>query len=173
MTRAAADPPILNLADVALESHPRPAPGALAERFEARFGRIGEKIGARQLGYNVTVVPPGKRAFPHHNHRVNEEMFLVLEGNGELRLGERTFPIRAGDVIACPAGGQDAAHQIINTGDAELRYLAVSTLRYPEICDYPDSGKFGVTTHPHDPDAGTPFRHVDRAGTGLDYWDGE
>ena len=167
------DRPILNLADVALESHPRPAPGALGERFEARFGRIGEKIGARKLGYNLTVVPPGRRAFPHHNHRVNEEMFLVLEGAGELRFGDTTHAIRAGDVIACPPGGHDVAHQIINTGTGELRYLSVSTMDYPEICDYPDSGKFGVTTHPRDPDAGTPFRHIDRAGTGLDYWDGE
>jgi uncharacterized cupin superfamily protein len=172
MTRAAADPPILNLADVTFEPHPRPAPAPLDARFQARFARIGERIGARQLGYNVTVVPPGKRAFPHHNHRVNEEMFLILEGSGELRLGERTFPIRAGDIIACPAGSHEAAHQITNTGAAELRYLAVSTMQYPEICDYPDSGKFGVVLPPRD-GQGEAFRHLDRAGTGLDYWDGE
>ena len=151
--------PILNLADVPIEAHPRPAPGPL-----------GERIGAQKLGYNLTVVPPGRRAFPHHNHRVNEEMFLVLDGHGELRMGDTTHAIRAGDVIACPAGGREAAHQIINTGDGELRYLAVSTMQYPEICDYPDSGKFGVTMHPR---ADAPFRHLDREGTGLDYWDGE
>jgi uncharacterized cupin superfamily protein len=165
--------PILNLADVPIDPHPRPAPGALAERFEARFGRISERVGARQLGYNLTVVPPGKRAFPHHNHRVNEEMFFILEGSGELRLGDALHPIRAGDVIACPAGGSDAAHQITNTGPTDLRYLAVSTMQYPEICDYPDSGKFGVVMPARDGDPAKAFRYLDRAGTGLDYWDGE
>ena len=39
------------------------------------------------LHYNLTAVPPGKRAFPFHNHRVNEEMFFILEGTGEVRIG--------------------------------------------------------------------------------------
>jgi uncharacterized cupin superfamily protein len=164
--------PVINLADVPLEPHPRPCPAPLAERFDARFGRIGPRIGARQLGYNLTVLPPGRRAFPRHNHRVNEEMFLILEGTGELHVGADTFPLRAGDVVACPAGGTDTAHQIANTGTTDMRYLAVSTMRYPEICDYPDSGKFGVALIPEDPE-GEAFRHLARPDTGLDYWDGE
>ena len=106
--------PILNIADVKLQ--PRPAAfaatGPAAERFDARMGFIAPLIGARQLGYNLTAVPPGKRAFPFHNHRVNEEMVFVLEGNGEVRIGGENFPIRSGDVIACPAGGRETAHQI-------------------------------------------------------------
>ena len=51
---------------------------------------------------------------------------------------------KLGDIIACPPGGPETAHQILNTGNEELRYLAVSTKPSPEICDYPDSGKFGV-----------------------------
>ena len=78
---------ILNLRDVELKPLPG-ATGAAAERFEARMGAIGAAIGAKKLGYNVTAVPPGKRAFPFHSHRVNEEMFFVLEGEGEVRIGE-------------------------------------------------------------------------------------
>ena len=48
---------------------------------------------------------PGKRAFPFHNHQVNEEMFFVIAGSGEVRIGAEMFPIRKGDIIACPAGG--------------------------------------------------------------------
>ena len=65
------------------------------------------------------------RGSPFHSHRVNEEMFYVVAGEGEVRLGTERFPIRAGDVIACPPGGPETAHQIINTSNAELRYLAV------------------------------------------------
>ena len=169
--------PILNIADVELQ--PRPAAfaakGAAAERFDARMGFIGARIGAQKLGYNITAVPPGKRAFPFHNHRVNEEMFLILEGSGEVRIGSDTYPIRKGDIVACPPGGRETAHQIVNTGSEELRYLAVSTKMSPEIAEYPDSGKFGVLAEfPGDPGAKPQqFRFVGRAGEQVDYWDGE
>ena len=136
--------PLINIADVELQ--PRPAAftpsGDAAERFDARIGQIAPLLGARKLGYNITAVSPGKRAFPFHNHQVNEEMFFILEGTGELRFGKETYPMRPGDLIACPPGGPDVAHQIINTGEGEMRYLAVSTKLSPEVAEYPDSGKF-------------------------------
>ncbi|MBI3563280.1 MAG: cupin domain-containing protein [Gammaproteobacteria bacterium] len=169
--------PIINIADIELQ--PRPAAfaatGAAAERYDARMGFIAPLLGAQKLGYNLTAVPPGKCAFPLHNHRVNEEMFFVLQGTGELRIGESVYPVRVGDIIACPAGGKELAHQIVNTRKDELRYLAVSTKLSPEIVEYPDSGKFGVLAeYPAGPE-GKPqvFRFVGREDLGIDYWDGE
>ena len=62
----------------------------------------------------------------------------------ELRalLPEQRFRIRKHDVIACPTGDATVAHQIINTGSTDLRYLAISNLVEVETCEYPDSGKF-------------------------------
>jgi uncharacterized cupin superfamily protein len=157
--------PIKNLADVELKPFPAPATGDAAERFEARIGAVAAAIGAQKLGYNVTAVPPGKRAFPFHSHRVNEEMFFILEGEGEVRIGDARHPIKKGDVIACPPGGPETTHQIINSGTVEMRYLAVSTKSYPEIAEYPDSKKFGV--------AADGFRFLSRAELSLAYWDGE
>lgn len=74
------------------------------------MGFIAPLLGAQKLGYNLTVVLPGKRAFPFHNHRVNEEMFFVIEGAGEVRIGEAVYPIRSRDVVACPAGEPETAH---------------------------------------------------------------
>ena len=168
--------PIVNIADVELVPRPEAyqPKGASADLYGLRMGRIAERIGARKLGYNITAVPPGKRAFPFHNHRVNEEMFLVLQGTGEVRIGDTRYPLTTGDIVACPAGGPETAHQIINTGDAELRYLAVSTTQTPEICDYPDSGKFGLYDEREAPDGkGKLLRYIGREGQGLDYWDGE
>ncbi|HEX7156213.1 MAG TPA: cupin domain-containing protein, partial [Burkholderiaceae bacterium] len=71
-------------------------------------------------------------------------MFFVVEGKGEIRIGATVYPIREGDIIACPAGGKETADQIVNTGTRELKYLAVSTLQLPELAEYPDSGKFAV-----------------------------
>ena len=158
---------IINLSE--LELQPRPpqfAPtGPAAERYDARVASIGPRIGAKKLGYNLTAVPPGKRAFPFHSHRVQEEMFFVLEGTGELRIGAERFPVRAGDVIACPTGGPETAHQIINTGATELRYLAVSTKEPTEICEYPDTGKIAGF--------GDSMRFVVRGDQQVGYWEGE
>jgi uncharacterized cupin superfamily protein len=169
--------PIVNIAD--LDPQPLPpgfAPtGAAADRFGPRVARFSPALGAQKLGYNLTVLPPGKRGYPFHNHRVNEEMFFVLEGSGEVRIGGERYPIRAGDVIACPPGGPESAHQIINTGDADLRYLSVSTKQSPEICEYPDSKKYGVLAEFAPTTDGAPqfFRTVGRQGESVDYWEGE
>lgn len=169
--------PIINIADVELQ--PRPAAfaasGAAAQRYDARMGQVASRLGAQKLGYNITAVPPGKRAFPFHNHRVNEEMFFVIEGSGEVRIGETVYPLCAGDIVACPPGGKETAHQIVNTGKQELKYLAVSTKQTPEIAEYPDSGKFGVLAeYPAGAD-GKPsmFRFVGRETLAVDYWSDE
>lgn len=169
--------PIINVADVELEPRP-PAfapPEAMNDRYgDVRMGRIGPRVGAQKLGYNITAVPPGKRAFPFHNHRFNEEMFFVLEGTGEVRIGTQTYAIRAGDIIACPPGGAELAHQIINTGTTELKYLAVSTKLSPDIAEYPDSGKFGVLAEfPGAPgEQPSHFRFVSREDASIEYWEG-
>lgn len=71
-------------------------------------------------------------------------MFLVLDGEGELRFGNERYPIRRHDVIACPTGGPEVAHQIINTGTVPLRYLALSNVVDIETCQYPDSNKINI-----------------------------
>ena len=46
--------PILNIADVEYRDWGH------GERFAAKLGDVAQRIGAQKLGYNVTVVPPGK-----------------------------------------------------------------------------------------------------------------
>jgi uncharacterized cupin superfamily protein len=137
--------------------------------YTSRRALFSAAIGARKLGYNLTVLPPGKAQCPFHSHRNEEEMFLILEGEGELRFGDRRYPLRRHDVVACPPGGPEVAHQIINTGRTELRYLAVSNNEPVEVCEYPDSGKVGVFAEA----AGTRLRKLFRAETDVDYYDRE
>ncbi|HXF78112.1 MAG TPA: cupin domain-containing protein [Usitatibacter sp.] len=146
------------------------------DRFGATVSRIAPHVGAKKLGYNLTVVEPGKRAFPFHNHHANEEMFFVIEGTGKLRFGKDEYPLRTGDVVACPPGGPEVAHQIVNTGSAPLRILAVSTMIDIDIWQYPDSNKWGAAggRDPGKPptEATFPGRYV-REAESLEYWDGE
>ena len=138
--------------------------------YTSRRATIGAHIGARNLGYNLTVLPPGKAQCPFHNHHGEEEMFLILEGEGELRFGGQRFPLRRHDVIACPPGGPDVAHQIINTGTTTMRYLALSTQVEVEACEYPDSGKLMIAVGQH---GNRTLRKIFRAETAVAYYDRE
>ena len=60
------------------------------------------------------MVPPGKSAWPFHAHVVNEEMIIVIAGEGILRLSDGEQPLRAGDVVALPPGGMEAAHEAVS-----------------------------------------------------------
>lgn len=158
--------PIVNLDEIALDHQ------AHGDRFEARGESIGPLIGARLLGYSLTVVPPGKRAWPKHNHHVNEEAFVILDGTGSYRLGDVEYPVRAGDVIAAPPGDRATGHQLVNTGDRDLRYLSFSTMIPHDIVEYPDSGKVSIRAAPT-ADAAPTFRYRGLLDSPRDYWDGE
>jgi uncharacterized cupin superfamily protein len=161
--------PIANISDVALRTNSH------GNAFEAQLGRIGDLIGAEKLGCTVQILPAGKKAFPRHAHHANEEMFVVLAGNGTYVAGDESWPIGEGDVIAAPAGTGETAHQIINSSQAELKYLAVSTKNNPDVVEYPDSNKFlvlsGIPTGGTLKDAR--IQYMGREETDLDYWDGE
>jgi uncharacterized cupin superfamily protein len=138
--------------------------------YTSRRARFSSSIGARQLGYNLTELLPGKAQCPFHSHRSEEEMFLILEGEGELRFGNERYPIRKHDVIACPTGGPELAHQIINTGNTTMRYLSLSNMADVEVCEYPDSNKIGVfASSPGAPS----LRGLHRANEAVHYYDGE
>ncbi len=139
-------------------------------RYTSSRARFSQQIGAKKLGYNLTVLPPGKVQCPFHSHRGEEEMFFVLEGEGELRFGERRYPIRKHDVIACPTGGPEVAHQIVNTGTTTMRYLAVSNISELDACEYPDSGKVLVVSGQ---DGAVGLHKMFRAQSSVDYYDGE
>jgi uncharacterized cupin superfamily protein len=156
--------PIMNLADIAFDDVEENG------RYTSRRGQISDRIGARKLGYNLTELPPGKAQCPFHSHHGDEEMFLILEGEGELRFGDSRYPLRALDVIACPTGGAEVAHQIINTGSTMMRYLAVSTREPLDTCEYPDSGKLGVYVGER---GKRRLRKLFRDESGVDYYDRE
>lgn len=170
-------PTIVNLANlkfVRWDTHFPPDQKPPQERFGASVAPVGQQLGARKLGYNVTIIDAGKAAYPLHNHHVNEEMFLILDGEGELRLGKERHRVKAGDIVACPPGGQQTAHQLRNMGTAPLKILMVSTMLDADVVEYPDSGKigFGATTTGADGKP-TRLRGVARQSDQPKYWDGE
>jgi uncharacterized cupin superfamily protein len=142
---------------------------SLEPKYECSHARLTEGMAAKRLGVGINVVPPGKRACPYHLHHAQEEMFLILEGSGTLRVAGELLPVKAGDVIVIPPG-RDYPHQLINTSSHPLKYLAIGTTEEPEIFEYPDSGKYlaeaGLST-------ASPFGAIGRVTNAVDYWDGE
>jgi uncharacterized cupin superfamily protein len=135
--------------------------------YDSLSARLAVGTAARQLGASIDTVAPGKRSCPYHLHHAEEEMFVILEGEGTLRVAGEQVPVAAGDVIFIPAG-REYPHQLINTSEAPLQYLSISTMAPVEVCEYPDSGKFGVFS-----DTTPRLRQLHRPDSGLDYWDGE
>ena len=143
------------------------------ERFQAERAGVAVHVGARKLGYGVVRLKPGKRAWPFHSHHANEEFFYILEGSGTLRHAGDEFPIRAGDFICSPPDPKQP-HQIVNSSDSDLSYIALSTMEHTDVFLYPDSGKFGVRHAPGgDRDAAGGFLIFAPDDAGVDYWDGE
>lgn len=159
--------PIINIDELEFKSIGK------GERFQAQRGPISSLIGASKLGYAVVRLQPGKRAWPYHSHYAIEEMFYVLSGTGTLRHADEEYPIRAGDFICAPPDPEQA-HQIINTSDDELSYIALSTELKTDVVLYPDSDKYGVW-HGESKNMQSPsnFRVFARKESAVDYWDGE
>ena len=111
------------------------------------------------------MVPAGKRAFPYHAHSLIEELFVVLEGSGTLRHDGQEFPIRAWDVVSSVIG---KPHQIVNTSNADLKYLAISSNELADVV-YPDSNKVQAASGAF----GQTLWHVTRLSDACDYYAGE
>jgi uncharacterized cupin superfamily protein len=137
--------------------------------YDSLGARLATGTAAVKLGASVDTLPPGKRSCPYHLHHAQEEMFIVLDGQGTLRVAGEMLPIRQGDVIFIPPG-PDYPHQIINSSDAPMSYLSISTRERPEVCEYPDSGKFLALGQDQGPGG---FDAIQRASATLDYWEGE
>ena len=145
-------------------------PEVRAPKYESLCAALARDTAARKLGISIDIVAPGKRACPYHFHHAQEEMFIVLEGEGTLRVAGEMLPIRAGDIAFIPPG-PDYPHHILNTSDAPLKYLSIGTRDSPEIVEYPDSGKYLASARREGEAQG--FSRMHREKDDLDYWDGE
>jgi uncharacterized cupin superfamily protein len=121
---------------------------------------LGSAAGSAHTGLKHVRSDPGKLICVPHCHSAEEELFVVVEGDGVCELGDESFPVRPGSVIGRPAG-TGVAHAI-RAGESGIAVLAYGTREPSDICYYPRSGKIYI------------------GGLGVigriepvDYWDGE
>jgi uncharacterized cupin superfamily protein len=161
-----AEPPAPELPPVA----PRPPTIVALEDVEVAHrhkGRVecvrrdlGRAAGSVRSGLQHVTIRAGSRSSPRHCHSVEEELFVVLEGDGVLLLGDDEHPVRPGSVVARPpATGVAHAFQASAAG---MTMLAYGTREPSDMCWYPDSSKVA-------------FRGLGVVARvqQLGYWDGE
>jgi mannose-6-phosphate isomerase-like protein (cupin superfamily) len=80
--------------------------------------------GSAQLSFGAAEIDPGKE-IPVHRHRVGdrfvEEGFFVLEGEGEVRVGDQASALREGSF--CVMSPAEGFHSIRNTGSKTMRFV--------------------------------------------------
>ena len=57
---------------------------------------------------------------PPHKHNDKDQIFYITNGEGVVKLGDRKYEVRPGNIVYVPAG---LVHQTITTGDEALCYL--------------------------------------------------
>ena len=138
---------------------------------QERWIDLADAAGSLKSGLNVVTVAPGKLPVPAHCHGGDEEIFVILEGDGTLELvpgprardrghEEEHHAVRAGHVVARPAGTQIA--HAFRGGEAGLKVLMYGWRDRNDITYYPRSNKMA-------------FRGIGLIARlePLDYWDGE
>jgi uncharacterized cupin superfamily protein len=123
---------------------------------EGDYGGLVKRLavvgGAKRSGLNRLALPPGEEGAPPHCHSAEEELFVVLEGEGALELwgppkpGEmpatepqETHALRHGHVVSRPAGTRIS--HCFRAGETGLTYLAYGTREPNDVCYYPRSNK--------------------------------
>ena len=150
---------IVALEDVELETE-EAGDVAVSERDMARTA------GSVRTGLRHDIIPAGKLNCPPHWHGTEHELFVVLEGGGELELydnrGEvvETHPLRAGHCVARPGPGRKLAHAL-RAGPEGITYLAYGMRAPGEIVYYPRSRKAWL---------GSVMARLELVD---DYWEGE
>ncbi|MHC4934098.1 MAG: cupin domain-containing protein [Planctomycetota bacterium] len=76
-----------------------------------------------ELGYSLALawVDPGERTLPHRLRR-QTEVYLILDGEGRMHIGDESGTLEKGDAVAIPAG---AVQWIENTGEGVLHFAAL------------------------------------------------
>ena len=121
---------------------------------------LARAAGSSLSGLQHVTVAPGRRSSVRHCHAREHEIFVVLQGDATLLLGDERHAVRPGSIVTRPPA-TGVAHAF-EAGDDGVVLLAYGTRDHDDICWYPDSHKISFRG----------LRVIGRLEP-LDYWDGE
>ena len=106
----------------------------LNERARRKNKSLGDLTGLEAMGVHLIEIEPGFESTETHVHYHEEECVYILEGTATAVIGERKYPIKAGDFIGYRAGGE--AHALINDGEVPLKVLVMGQRLAHDVADY-------------------------------------
>jgi mannose-6-phosphate isomerase-like protein (cupin superfamily) len=108
----------------------RAAASVLWDELPGHFGGAYSKLlvrpescGSKSIDYRISVYQP--RAYVElHQHRIQEQVYHVLDGEAVMEIGGERTVVRRDDIIFIPPG---VKHAIYNTGMTDLRFIVVTS----------------------------------------------
>jgi uncharacterized cupin superfamily protein len=80
---------------------------------------LGRQLGAEQLGARLWRIEPGQ-ASTRHRHQTTEELYLLLEGTGKIRIGDELLVLEPMDAVLVESG---TIRQPFNDTDRDQLWL--------------------------------------------------
>ncbi len=109
---------IRNIAEVPWREFPAHFGGALSKPLV-----MPETAGSRNLDYRISLYQPMAHV-ASHAHKVQEQIYHVLEGEGLMEIDGTRHVVRKHDVIFLPPGVE---HSIANSGTVDLLFLVITS----------------------------------------------
>ena len=117
-------PFIRNIAEVPWRQFPDHFGGALSKPLV-----MPETAGSRHIDYRISMYQPMAHV-ARHRHKVQEQIYHVLEGEGLMEIGDMKRVVRRHDVIFVPPG---IDHAIANSGLTDLVFLVITSPVVDEV----------------------------------------
>lgn len=86
--------------------------------------RLAPASGLGLMGASHVVLKPGAWSSQRHWHEGEDEMVIMLSGEAVLVEDEGESALRAGDIVAWPAGVKNG-HHLINRSDSDCVFIAI------------------------------------------------
>jgi uncharacterized cupin superfamily protein len=107
--------------------------------------RLGDALGLRNYGVDLTTIPPGAVSALRHWHSHEDEFIYMVSGELTLVTNDGEQRLVPGMCAGFPAGKADG-HCLINRTQRDAVYLEVGDRRPEDAVTYPDDDISGQAT---------------------------
>jgi mannose-6-phosphate isomerase-like protein (cupin superfamily) len=87
-----------------------------------------ETSGSKKMSIATILINPSEESKKHF-HKKMEEIYYIVEGEGEIMIDDMISKIKKGHAILLPVG---SLHQIKNTGKSILKFISADSPPYDE-----------------------------------------
>ncbi|MEK7635824.1 MAG: cupin domain-containing protein [Patescibacteria group bacterium] len=83
--------------------------------------KVFDLASLKHLTVSLTELYPEKST-SGHSHENSDEVYVFIDGIGTMEIGDKTFQVKAGDLILVPSGN---FHKVHNKGEKNLSFWAI------------------------------------------------